>query len=77
VANALLASLDNHGGTTYTMRPVPGSLAIDAGNSIGDPAFNQHGQARIRVVDIDVFETRGFTITVSSGIASPPPSPRR
>jgi hypothetical protein len=67
VTNALLAPLGNYGGPTQTMPLLPGSLAIDAGISIGAPAFDQRGQGRVGAVDIGAFESQGFTVAVTSG----------
>jgi hypothetical protein len=65
--NPMLAPLGNYGGPTQTMPLLPGSPAIDAGTSTGAPAFDQRGQGRVGAVDIGAFESRGFTLTVTSG----------
>ncbi len=78
--NALLTSLQNIGGPTDTHCPLPGSPAINAGNNCvlvdngcgnNDPALitDQRGFNRQvgSAVDIGAFESRGFTLAVSSG----------
>jgi len=74
--NPLLGPLQNNGGPTATMALLPGSLAIGAGSvalavdANGNPlTTDQRGSARIvnGTVDIGAFESRGFTITVTSG----------
>jgi hypothetical protein len=71
-ADPLLGPLQNNGGPTLTMALLPGSPAIQAGNNSGVPAgvtTDQRGFARIvnGTVDIGAFESRGFTIAISSG----------
>ncbi|WP_193933253.1 CHAT domain-containing protein [Coleofasciculus sp. LEGE 07092] len=44
--NPLLGSLENNGGSTPTLALLPGSPAIDAGNTTGAPATDQRGGAR-------------------------------
>ncbi len=65
--NPLLAALGNYGGPTQTMALLPGSPAIDAGNS--SVATDQRGVSRPKgsAGDIGAFESSGFTITVASG----------
>ncbi len=74
--NPLLAPLQNNGGPTETMALLPGSPAVAAGNvalavdANGKPlTTDQRGSARIvnGTVDIGAFESRGFSITVTSG----------
>ena len=70
--NPVLASLGNYGGPTQTAALLPGSPALDAGNSALIPdgvTTDQRGLARIvnSVVDIGAFESGGFTIAVTSG----------
>ena len=69
VANALLAPLGNYGGTTNTIALLPGSPAINAGTNTGAPATDQRGIARSQqsIVDIGAFESRGFTLALTSG----------
>ncbi|MFI5455435.1 MAG: beta strand repeat-containing protein [Isosphaerales bacterium] len=68
----LLASLGNYGGTTQTMALLPGSPAIDAGNTAlavdarGNPlTTDQRGMKRVvgAAVDIGAVESGGFTLT--------------
>jgi hypothetical protein len=81
--NALLAPLGNYGGPTQTFALLPGSPAIDAANNCvtdvahcGDANIpqlttDQRGAGFNRLVnttvDIGAFESRGFTIAVTSG----------
>ena len=65
--NALLAALGNYGGPTQTMALLPGSPAINAGTATGAPTTDQRGISRVGTVDIGAFESRGFTITATSG----------
>jgi Bacterial Ig-like domain (group 3) len=75
VANALLASLANYGGPTQTHAPLPGSPALNAGsNTLANSAgltTDQRGAGFNRIfngtVDIGAFESRGFTISATSG----------
>jgi len=64
---SLLAPLGNYGGPTQTMALLPGSPAINAGTSTGAPATDQRGVSRLGAVDIGAFESRGFTISATSG----------
>ncbi|MFM2429068.1 MAG: hypothetical protein RLZZ511_281 [Cyanobacteriota bacterium] len=61
----LLSPLGNYGGLTATMALLPGSRAIDAGNST-IPA-DQRGIGRVNAPDIGAFESRGFVISSTSG----------
>jgi predicted outer membrane repeat protein len=70
--NPLLAALGNYGGPTRTMALLPGSQAIDAGDNTLIPSgvgTDQRGLSRVvnGTVDIGAFESRGFTIAVTSG----------
>jgi hypothetical protein len=65
--NALLAPLGFYGGPTQTMALLPGSPAINAGTATGAPATDQRGVSRVGAVDIGSFESRGFTISATSG----------
>jgi uncharacterized repeat protein (TIGR01451 family) len=71
--NPLLAPLGNYGGPTQTMALLPGSPAINAGTSTGAPATDQRGISRVGAVDIGAFESRGFTISATSGNAQSTP----
>lgn len=42
----LLDQLNDNGGPTETLRPLPGSVAIDNGTSVGAPIADQRGAAR-------------------------------
>jgi hypothetical protein len=77
--NPLLGPLANNGGPTQTMALLPGSPAINAGDSAaitnppfsGPPFTDQRDTGFNRIVnatvDIGAFESRGFTIAVTSG----------
>ena len=67
VTNALLAPLGNYGGTTQTHALLPGSPAINAGTSTGAPTADQRGVARVGATDMGSFESRGFTLALTSG----------
>lgn len=55
VAPARLAPLGDHGGPTWTMPPLPGSLAIDNGIATADsPIVDQRGVARPQGTAIDI-----------------------
>jgi len=66
-ANPQLAPLSNYGGPTQTHALLPSSPAINAGTAVGAPANDQRGIARVGNVDIGAFESRGFTLSVTSG----------
>ena len=68
----VLAPLGNYGGPTETLALLPGSPAIDAGNSALIPdgiTTDQRGSSGIvgDTVDIGAFESSGFTIALTSG----------
>ena len=67
--NALLAPLASYGGTTQTRLPLPGSLAIDAGNNATCPATDQRGVTRPQgaACDVGAVESQGFTAGTLSG----------
>nr|MCU0756673.1 hypothetical protein [Xanthomonadales bacterium] len=69
--NPRLSALGNYGGPTPTFALLPGSPAINAGNNSGAPSTDQRGIARpqLDIVDIGAFESRGFTLTRTSGDA--------
>jgi filamentous hemagglutinin family protein len=61
----LLAPLGNYGGFTQTHALLPGSSAIDTGNNAS--TADQRGVAAFGNHDIGAFESRGFTLTATSG----------
>jgi hypothetical protein len=68
----LLASLGDYGGDTQTFGLLPGSPAIDAGDSAtctGSEVNNidQRGVTRPAACDIGSFESQGFNLTISGG----------
>ncbi|GAB4025493.1 putative Ig domain-containing protein [Spirosoma koreense] len=65
--NALLAPLGNYGGATQTHALLPGSPAINAGTSSGAPTTDTRGISRVGTTDIGSFESRGFTLALTSG----------
>src|SRR5438045_8503037 len=52
----LLGPLADNGGPTRTHALLPGSPAINAGNSSGAPATDQRGAGRVGPVDIGAYE---------------------
>jgi hypothetical protein len=66
-ADPLLGTLGNYGGDTETIPLLPGSSAIDAGAATTATATDQRGISRGSTPDIGAFESRGFTLVVSSG----------
>ncbi len=67
VPTALLGSLANYGGLTPTLPLLPGSVAINAGTNVSAPTNDQRGIARVVSVDVGAFESRGFSLTQTSG----------
>ncbi|WP_461065697.1 beta strand repeat-containing protein, partial [Spirosoma horti] len=65
--NPLLAPLADYGGTAQTHALLPGSPAINAGTASGSPTVDARGVSRVGVTDIGSFESRGFSMAVSSG----------
>jgi hypothetical protein len=68
--NPLLGPLQDNGGPTQTMALLPGSPALDAGNSrINTSATDQRGLPRVvgATIDIGAFESRGFTLAAAGG----------
>lgn len=62
-AVAGLGTVGDYGGPTQTIPLLPGSPAIDAGNST--ITTDQRGLGRLSAPDIGAFESHGFTITTS------------
>jgi fibronectin-binding autotransporter adhesin len=72
--NPMLAPLGDYGGPTFTMPPLPGSPAINAGTGSGTPATDQRGFARDGLHDIGADEA-GIPMVVNTttgGIGSLP-----
>jgi hypothetical protein len=73
--NPLLSALGSYGGDTETLALLPGSPAINAGIAADDPitmtaiTVDQRGITRPQgsAYDLGAFESRGFTVTVTSG----------
>jgi predicted outer membrane repeat protein len=65
--NLALGTLGDYGGTTQTFPLLPGSEAIDAGNASSCQPTDQRGVNRVGTCDIGAFESRGFTLTKTSG----------
>ncbi|MGE5396388.1 MAG: CARDB domain-containing protein [Chitinophagales bacterium] len=65
----LLGTYGSYGGILGTIPLLPGSPAIDAGDSsaAGVPATDARGVMRYNGVDIGAFESQGFTITPQNG----------
>jgi hypothetical protein len=69
---ALLAASGAYGGPTNTVALLPGSPAIDAGQSgtVGGltiPTTDQRGKPRVSATDIGAFESQGFTLSADEG----------
>jgi len=64
-----LGAPGNYGGGTLTLPLLPGSRALDAGDATACPATDQRDVARPQGAgcDIGAFESRGFSLTYSSG----------
>jgi hypothetical protein len=69
----LLGPLQNNGGPTQTMALLPGSPAIDAGDTTGAPDTDQRGFPRIvgGTIDIGAFEVQGSGQATHLGIQAP------
>jgi hypothetical protein len=61
--SAGLGVLGNNGGTTPTHSLVAGSVAINAGTSVGSPSTDQRGFTRGSTPDIGAFELQSPTLT--------------
>ncbi len=63
----LLGPLQNNGGFTATMRPKPGSAAIDAGDDAACPGTDQRGVARPQGAhcDLGAVEVGQYAVTLS------------
>ncbi len=81
--NPLLAALGTYGGPTQTIALLPGSPALDAGNTAlavdgeGNPlTTDQRGMPRVvgAAVDIGAFESSGFTLAIVAGNNQSTPS---
>jgi filamentous hemagglutinin family protein len=70
--NQILTPLGNYGGATQTMALLPGSPAINAGNSNLMTA-DQRGVAPVGIRDIGAYESKGFALTFSGGTAQNTP----
>lgn len=71
--NPLLGPLANNGGPTPTMALLPGSPAIDAGDSSLAPATDQRGQPRVSgaVVDLGAVEYQMPLLITAFGFPTP------
>jgi predicted outer membrane repeat protein len=65
----LLGFIDGDGVPMLMASPLPGSPAIDAGDTLACPSTDARGVGRVGVCDIGAFESRGFTFTNLSGSA--------
>ena len=62
----LLGPLQDNGGSTKTMLPLPGSPAIDAGGAVC-PVVDQRGMGRVGACDIGAAEVQGYQFNISGG----------
>jgi hypothetical protein len=62
----LLGPLQDNGGSTQTMLPLPGSPAIDAGGAVC-PVVDQRGMGRVGACDIGAAEVQGYQFSISGG----------
>ena len=63
--SSLLSALGDYGGPTKTHALLPGSAAINAGNTAS--TLDQRGKARVGTADIGAFESQGFTFATTAG----------
>jgi predicted outer membrane repeat protein len=63
--NPNLGTLGSYGGFTRTIPLLPGSSAIDAGDTC--PLTDQRGNSRVGGCDIGAFESQGFTFSSPTG----------
>jgi len=68
-ADPYFGVLGDYGGFSQTLPLLPGSAAIDAGDSTSCPTTDQRGVTRPQGAhcDIGAYESRGFTLTKTSG----------
>jgi filamentous hemagglutinin family protein len=64
--NKIIAPLGNYGGPTQTHALVPGSVAINAGDSTITEA-DQRGVAPVGTRDIGAYESKGFALVATNG----------
>jgi hypothetical protein len=65
-ADPLLDELADNGGFTRTMALLPGSPAIDSGNT-NCPTTDQRGKQRVGACELGAYESQGFTLVISGG----------
>ena len=66
-SNPLLGVLGDYGGGVQTIPILPGSPALNAGNTSVCPATDQRGKSRFGACDIGAFESQGYTLTKTDG----------
>jgi hypothetical protein len=71
----MLSPLGDYGGPTWTMPPLPGSPALDAGDPDSAPATDQRGVARDNNVNIGAFQATASTISVTAPAIVTPGQP--
>jgi hypothetical protein len=64
-SSILLGAYGNYGGSTSTIPLLPGSSAINAGDSC--PTTDQRGKPRYGTCDIGAFESQGFNLSITGG----------
>ncbi len=67
MGDSLLSPLGNYGGDTQTLALLPGSPAINAGDTATCTTTDQRGQSRVGTCDIGAFESQGFYLMISGG----------
>ena len=81
VESLLLGPLGDYGGGTQTIPLLPGSPAIDAGDTANCPTYDQRGVARVGACDIGAYEIAASAWPSPPGTSkarrSPPPSRSR
>ena len=69
ISDPLVGALGDHGGPTRSLPLLPGSPALNAGDSVAAdvPDSDQRGYPRVGAVDIGAFESRGYSLSLVGG----------
>ena len=62
-----MGALGNYGGDTLTIPLLPGSPALNAGDTATCETTDQRGLPRVGMCDLGAFESQGFTLTLTGG----------